>query len=239
VNTRALTTKVLLAACLIALAASSALRAHTDVTPAEVKAIIDGGGNVVVIDVREYAEFCDTTYVPPGHIPGAINMPWNSGYLQEHYTELSPTETTIVVCRSGARSNAAANFLDDAGFTNVLDMVGGMNTWKWETEDCSEASVRNPDEPIAVLPTQIRPNPFLSTTTITYSLKQAGVVRLNIYDIKGHLVTSLVNEFQLPGIHTITWDGTSSNHESLSPGVYFSRLSLGTEAATSRLLLLK
>ncbi len=111
--------------------------AHTDLTPVEIKALLDGGTNSVIVDVREYSEFCDTTYTPPGHIPGAINMPWNSGYLQDHYTELNPADSIIVVCRSGARSNAATNFLDSVGFSNVFDMLGGMDAWEWETEDCS------------------------------------------------------------------------------------------------------
>lgn len=117
---------------------------HTDVTPTEVKAMLDAGGDIVVIDVREESEFCDSTYSPPGHIAGAINMPWNSGYLQAHYGELAADDTTIVVCRSGNRSNSAANFLDGVGFTNVFDMLGGMNAWDWETETCDYSGVLPP-----------------------------------------------------------------------------------------------
>jgi rhodanese-related sulfurtransferase len=118
-----------------------ALYAHTDLTPAEVAALLDPGGNVLVVDVREETEFCDSTYSPPGHIPGAINMPWNSGYLQAHYGELASDDTTIIVCRSGSRSNAAANFLDSVGFTEVFDMLGGMSAWQYETENCATAGV--------------------------------------------------------------------------------------------------
>jgi rhodanese-related sulfurtransferase len=114
---------------------------HTDVTPAQVKAMIDAGGGIVVVDVREESEYCDSTYTPPGHIPGAINMPWNSGYLQAHYSELAPDDSTVMVCRSGSRSNAAANFLDGEGFTHVFDMLGGMNAWAYETEMCGYSGV--------------------------------------------------------------------------------------------------
>jgi rhodanese-related sulfurtransferase len=115
--------------------------AHTDLTTAEVKTLLDAGGDIIVVDVREEAEFCDSTYNPPGHIPGAINMPWNSGYLGDHYGELAPDDSTIIVCRSGSRSNAAANFLDGVGFANVFDMLGGMNAWQYETEACATAGV--------------------------------------------------------------------------------------------------
>ena len=118
--------------------------AHTDLTTAQVKALLDAGGNIVVVDVREESEFCDSTYTPPGHITDAINMPWNSGYLQEHYNELAPDDSTIIVCRSGSRSNSAANFLDGEGFTNVFDMLGGMNAWTYGTELCDFAGVVPP-----------------------------------------------------------------------------------------------
>lgn len=77
---------------------------------------------------------------------GAINMPWNSGYLEAHYGELPADEEIIVVCRSGNRSNTAANFLDGVGFLSVFDMTGGMNQWLWETELCPQASVPGFDD---------------------------------------------------------------------------------------------
>ena len=130
------------AACLVTILLTySWAYSHTDVTPAEVKTMVDAGGNVVVVDVREESEYCDSTYTPPGHIPGAINMPLYSGYFQAHYTELAPDDTTIIVCRSGNRSNTAANFLDGEGFTNVFDMLGGMNAWGYETEVCDYSGV--------------------------------------------------------------------------------------------------
>jgi Galactose oxidase, central domain/Rhodanese-like domain/Kelch motif/The GLUG motif len=42
----------------------------------------------------------------------------------------------LVVCRSGGRSNSAANFLDSKGFPEVYDMTGGMNAWLWDTAPC-------------------------------------------------------------------------------------------------------
>jgi rhodanese-related sulfurtransferase len=138
---RLLEVKAAATAILVVVLTTVLAYAHTDLTPAEVKAILDAGGDVVVVDVREESEYCDTTAATPGHIIGAINMPWNSEYLQNHYGELDPTDSTIIVCRSGNRSNSAANFLDGVGFTNVFDMLGGMNAWGWETELCDYAGV--------------------------------------------------------------------------------------------------
>jgi rhodanese-related sulfurtransferase len=121
--------------------------AHTDLTTSQVKALLDAGADVVVVDVREAFEYCDSTAVTPGHIAGSINMPWNSGYFHAHYTELARDDSTIIVCRSGNRSNSAANFLDDQGFTNVFDMLGGMTAWTYETELCDFSGVIPIPEP--------------------------------------------------------------------------------------------
>ena len=114
----------------------TAAYSHTDITPQQAKDMLDAGSGVVFLDVREEIEYCSMTYDPPGHIAGAINMPWNSGYLQDHYSELPPDEDIVVVCRSGIRSDLAAAFLDDHGFSSVFEMLGGMDAWEWETENC-------------------------------------------------------------------------------------------------------
>ncbi len=109
--------------------------AHTNVTAEQARDLIDSTNNLIVVDVREPYEYCDTT----GHIPGALNYPWNSGVLQARYEELPIHDPVLVVCRSGGRSNQAANFLDSKGFSMVYDMLGGMSAWIWETAPCKYA----------------------------------------------------------------------------------------------------
>ena len=108
--------------------------AHTDVTPEEAHELISTMDDLTVVDVREPSEYCGTR----GHIPGALNYPWNSGVLQAQYEELPVDSAILVVCQSGGRSNQAATFLDSHGFSMVYDMLGGMSAWVWETELCVE-----------------------------------------------------------------------------------------------------
>ena len=108
--------------------------AHTDVTAEQAHELIGSTGDLTVIDVREPSEYCGTR----GHIPGALNYPWNSGVLQAQYEELPMDSAILVVCQSGGRSNQAATFLDSHGFSMVYDMLGGMSAWVWETELCVE-----------------------------------------------------------------------------------------------------
>lgn len=110
--------------------------AHTDVTPqAAHDMIVAEPSGLIVIDVREKNEYCASQ----GHIPGARNYPWISEVLQQKYGELPVDGQILVVCQSGHRSGAAAEFLDSKGFTAVYDMQGGMSSWQWDRVICIDS----------------------------------------------------------------------------------------------------
>ena len=122
---------------------NSHAQVHTDVTPKEAKDLIDTTTDLIVVDVREAeSEYCNEappSPVPPGHIPGALNYPWSSGVFQERYTELPRDGKILIVCRSGNRSNQAAEFLDTKGYKHVYEMTEGMKGWEWETTGCVDS----------------------------------------------------------------------------------------------------
>ena len=66
---------------------------------------------------------------------------------------------------------------------------------------------------------RVYPNPFNPLTQIEYSLEQAGTVKLEVYDLQGRLVESLVNTQQQSGTHRIQWLASSQ-----STGLYFVRI---------------
>lgn len=104
---------------------------HENISAAEALDMIQRGG-VVLLDVREEGEYC------AGHVPGALNYPWNSGVLDARYDELSKTTPLLTLCRTGVRSHAAAAFLSSVGFRQVYDVLGGMVAWEGETEACGD-----------------------------------------------------------------------------------------------------
>jgi rhodanese-related sulfurtransferase len=108
---------------------------HSEITAQEVKTMLSKSNDVVVLDVRERSEYCGKE----GHIPGAINYPWNSEILQKRYPELGVSDTIVIVCRSGRRSHKAADYLHAKKFLNVYDVVGGMNAWEWKTTGCNDS----------------------------------------------------------------------------------------------------
>ena len=84
------------------------------------------------------------------------------------------------------------------------------------------------------------PNPFNPETTIKYQLPEAGEVTLEIYNMLGQVVNTLVNDYQTAGRYVIQWDATNNNGQSLSSGVYFYRISAGGEfQSIKKMLLLK
>jgi len=97
--------------------------------PEAVKARIDKGDNVLVIDVRSAAEFTGEL----GHVPGSINLDSASlaARINELGDKLSPhkNEPVVVTCRTHNRSPRAAKVLKAAGFDDVSVMKGGLSAW--------------------------------------------------------------------------------------------------------------
>jgi hypothetical protein len=83
------------------------------------------------------------------------------------------------------------------------------------------------------------PNPFNPTTTIPYSIGEAGHVLLQIYDVRGNLVKTLVDENQSTGRYKVVWDAGSSNGVAVASGVYFVQLKAQGAVSTQKMMLLK
>lgn len=77
----------------------------------------------VVVDVRTPAEYAQ------GHIPKAINIDFEGTSFDSQIAELDKSAHYALYCRSGRRSGIAANKMHDAGFTHVVDLKGGIQTW--------------------------------------------------------------------------------------------------------------
>ncbi|CAH0345405.1 sulfurtransferase TusA family protein [Bacillus sp. CECT 9360] len=82
--------------------------------------------NILILDVRESAEFAFN------HIPNAKSFPL--GELEKRQGELDKETEVFIVCRSGSRSDLAAQKLTAAGFKKVINVVPGMSEWNGPTE---------------------------------------------------------------------------------------------------------
>jgi len=81
--------------------------------------------NVQLLDVRTATEY------QSGHLKKALQANWNNEVeFQERTKALDKSKPVYVYCLSGVRSTAAANWLSENGFKNVVTMKGGINAWK-------------------------------------------------------------------------------------------------------------
>lgn len=93
-----------------------------------------------------------------------------------------------------------------------------------------------PDEPSLA---QNFPNPFNPATEIEYSLSEAGRVRVDVINVLGQVVKTLVDGEQAAGNHTVTWYGTDAANQQVASGMYFYRMQAKGFVATKRMLLLR
>jgi len=96
--------------------------------PAELKAWLDDPARdkPVLLDVREAWEFgvC--------RIDGSELVPLQT--IPTRLAELNPARETVVICHHGVRSYHAARFLEHNGFTNVINLTGGVDAWAKEAD---------------------------------------------------------------------------------------------------------
>jgi endonuclease/exonuclease/phosphatase family metal-dependent hydrolase len=142
-------------------------------------------------------------------------------------------------------SSGASMYLRNVEFDNAVDTSWAMSETPFGDgdygtpgrawDDTTSAGI----DDIIELPKEFvlypaYPNPFNPTTTIRFSIAVTHASLLEIYDITGQVVETLVNERLLSGKHEIIWNASNQ-----SSGVYFARLSNSTFQQTQKLILLK
>jgi hypothetical protein len=95
------------------------------------------------------------------------------------------------------------------------------------------------DQEIVEIPTsyslsQNFPNPFNPTTTIQFSIPQAGLVNLTVYNILGEQIKTLIDEYRGIGSHTVQFDANS-----LSSGIYLYRMKARSFVETKKMIFIK
>ncbi|MFO7660517.1 MAG: FlgD immunoglobulin-like domain containing protein, partial [Candidatus Cloacimonadaceae bacterium] len=75
-------------------------------------------------------------------------------------------------------------------------------------------------------------------TTIEYQLKESSFVCIEIYNIKGQRISTLVNETKKSGYHRIIWNGTDANGSILSAGVYLCKMMAGNYSSSMKMILM-
>jgi adenylyltransferase/sulfurtransferase len=98
----------------------------TEITPKDLKAALDRGDELVIVDVREPQEY------QIARIDGAVLIPL--GEIPHRHGEIDRTLVVVCQCRSGVRSAKAAAYLRSVGFERVLNLTGGILRWSDEVD---------------------------------------------------------------------------------------------------------
>jgi molybdopterin/thiamine biosynthesis adenylyltransferase/rhodanese-related sulfurtransferase/molybdopterin converting factor small subunit len=99
----------------------STVNTATEIASVELKARLDRGDALKIVDVREPNEY------QINRIAGSVLIPL--GDIPKRYNELNPNDEIVVHCKMGGRSAKAADFLRSVGFKRVLNLKGGILDW--------------------------------------------------------------------------------------------------------------
>jgi hypothetical protein len=194
--------------------------------PLWLKTIYEGSIGVVILVTPNYAV--------SERLDGNLYYPWQYSFYPPiwypdysgqslWFTAENPPDTLQLL-------SATTQFCDSTGYVVFLYEVRESQVVIDDITSIEE-NISRPEDMIVG---RVYPNPFNSSTTIEYSLSEAGHIRIDIYDLLGRQVETLLDEYRQAGAHTVTFDASH-----LSSGVYFYRLRTGERIETKRMLLLK
>jgi hypothetical protein len=188
------------------------------------------GGFPVQVEVNAVVVTGGDVSVPP-----FANVPSRVLQMQTILTTFMSTDTTwtytwivedVGVVASASKEGGSSQFSVADEFTRLFNEWVGI-------EEESNDEYRTPNIEFRLM--QSQPNPFNKLTAISYQLRASGHTTLNIYDITGRLVETLVDELQGPGLYQLP---ITSNQLPAS-GVYFYRLKTKDFSDTKKLVILK
>jgi len=118
-------------------------------------------------------------------------------------------------------------------------IFGSNNTIYKYQETTSVLYEDDPDVPLGINLEQNYPNPFNNKTIIQYKITRAGYVNLNIYDIMGKRVITLVDEYKQAARYEINWNGKDSFGKDIISGIYFYQLEIYPEKSVRKMIILR
>ncbi|MCP4632062.1 MAG: T9SS type A sorting domain-containing protein, partial [candidate division Zixibacteria bacterium] len=165
---------------------------------------------------------CDVTDSITGENIGTWFMAENVGMLK--VDQVFEGDTFVLILQ----------YYNIEGGDGVLPLEVG-NQWRMVWEGYTGVDgFSGVDRPTEITLNQNYPNPFNAQTTISFNLTDPGPVKLEIYNLLGQKVETLIDEFYRRGPHTVNWDAVSQ-----SSSTYFYKLTTGSEKSTRQMTLLK
>jgi len=173
------------------------------------------------------------------------------------YTEENPW-FYLVVAKSTEEDVLLMNSGESAIYTATLDleMQPGWNyeelhavavIQNWDDLEILQAAQQefnstSVDDPVVVVEASLHqnyPNPFNPSTTISYDLNEQTQVQLNVFNVKGQKIITLINDNKNAGIHSVIWNGRNENGKSVPSGIYLYKLQTEKYSSIKKMILMK
>ena len=164
----------------------------------------------------------------------------NHSYLSFVNWETSEVEFILGDTISGIsyEAKSAVDIDNDGKYELIVETNGRVEIWgDGTTVGISGGSPTY--TPQAYTLSQNYPNPFNPSTKIEYAVQQAGHVTIKVFNLRGELVKTLVDQDRPSGEYSAVWDGKNDIGNSVASGQYFYQLSVGDFVTSKKLLLLK
>ena len=144
------------------------------------------------------------------------------------------TESLIATLEEFDFPAQAVRFSPDGSLFATGEVFGTLKLWDASAWITTTTSISDDTLPTEVSLAQNYPNPFNPTTTIGFELPMPTDVRLDVYDMTGRQLSTLVNGIYPSGYHTVQWDAIG-----LPTGIYMYRLTTGGKTITQTMTLVR
>lgn len=183
---------------------------------------------------------------PSGFRPGVNKLHFSDGYFYAAINANFDGEGGVYISEDG--ENWSLLGLQNARVTNInsteekiiVTVQNWINTdslrgvWSYPKAAVIVTSSELEEKPHAFNLYQNYPNPFNPSTSIQFEMKEAALAQLDVYNMLGQKITTLVNGFKSSGSHTVNFDASN-----LSSGIYIYRLQIGGSIQVRKMMLLK
>jgi len=167
----------------------------------------------------------EAAFVLTPDVPGGGSWEWSDS---DRHMTFHPAEGLDPTTIYHAQLLRSATDTDGRGLATEA-------SWYFETGTATDVAADVTGVPGALLSGAV-PNPFMTSTTIAFSVPVDGPARLSLYNVRGQLVNRLVDEALPSGRHLVTWNGDDRAGRRLGPGVYFCRFETSGHAEVRKIV---
>jgi hypothetical protein len=193
--------------------------------------------------IEEYREVFQVMLLDPTYFP----TPTGDGEIVFQYKVVESPDTMTIGIENQSQ-NVGLLYVYNSNFNPTASEISNNHAIKFTTKSPTVNSIitgvpgEDSNEPGAnsgFILDQNRPNPFSNFTLINFSLPVQSTVRLEVYNINGELVRTLLDKQQSAGSHSIEWNGMNNFGNPVTSGVYFYRIQTDGSVQTRKMFMLK